>query len=86
MASFRNRIKVKQKMQRMLINAGTDGIMHTDLLSSCRTRVWTRDKLKEMLEDWKERGLVDSYMVKLPTSKKPVKIWRATYLIRSERL
>ena len=79
-------LRIKRKLQRVLINAGAEGITQTDLLNKTRTRIWSRDRIKEILKDWKARDLVQTFEIKVKTSKRPVKIWRATTLIRTERL
>lgn len=86
MTAVRSRIRLKKKMQRELVNAGVEGYPHQKLILKCRTKLWSVDDLKEILEDWRARGLVQKFTVKLATSKRPVTIWRATKAILVERL
>ena len=84
--SFTSRLRLKKKLQQVLILAGAEGITQTDLINKTRTKLYKRPDIEEILRDWKVRDLVQSFEIKVKTSKRPVKIWRATALIRTERL
>jgi len=79
-------MKLKEKMRLQLILKGAEGWQQTDFVRKVRTHVWTVAHVKEILEDWRMRGLVQKFVVKKETSKRPVTIWRATKLIQTERL
>lgn len=86
MGQILNNIRLKHKMRQILMAAGTEGIMHSPLIQKCRTKNFTAEVVREVLEDWRSRGLIDKYYVKTPTSKKPVIIWRANRNIVEGRL
>lgn len=86
MGMFHNINRLKEKMKLSLVGAGETGIPHSQLVQMCRTKVYTAERVRDILHDWEVRSLVQSFMVKQPHSKRPVKVWRATTLIITERL
>ena len=81
MPSSTNRSVLRQKIKRVLLSAGASGISQTKLIAKCRTHIWKREHIEEILGDWLIREYVQQFLIKTETSKKPVKIWRATKLI-----
>jgi hypothetical protein len=57
-----------------------------NIVSKSRTRVWKGDDIREVLEDWRIRRLVQKFVTKPVTSKRPVTIWRATNLLPTAKL
>lgn len=77
----------------MLINGGLTGIAQNEIVQSCKTynkksnpNGFTGDDIREILQDWKVRGLVQLFKVRAGYSKKPSNMWRATQDIRTARL
>lgn len=81
-----NKMRLKKKMKILLIAAELEGIGQKELTMKVRTKIWNVDHIKEILEDWKTRQLVQKFIVKKDHSKRPITIWRATELIKTERL
>ncbi len=69
-----------------MITKSLEGYPHAEFIQKCRTKLFKTDDIVEILTDWKIRGLVQKFEVKIATSKRPVSIWRATDKILSERL
>ena len=86
MNQIRDRSRLKNKIKNLLTEAESEGIIHTTLIDKVRTRAFPAEEIRTILQDWNTRQLVQCFEVKLATSKKPVKIWRATRLILTERL
>lgn len=77
---------MKRKLQRLLINAETAGIHHKVLMDKVRTPSVSIDDIKAVLEQWRTEGRVQKFLVKLPTSKRPITVWRATRLLETVRV
>ena len=86
MNQIRDRSRLKNKIKLLLVNAEQEGMMHTTLIDKCRTRDFPAEEIRNILQDWNTRQLVQCFEVKKDHSKKPVMIWRATRLILTERL
>lgn len=79
-------MRLKRKMRQELIAADLEGIGQKALVMKCRTKIWKTEDIKQILEDWKARHLVQKFMVKKAHSKRPITVWRATELIKDGRL
>jgi len=86
MSQVQNRMRLKRKIRQELISKGVEGYHQTLLVDKCRTKVFSGQVVKEILEDWRTRNLVQKFLIKVNTSKKPITVWRATTLIIDGRL
>lgn len=80
-------------MKRLLISAELNGIPQSKILLKCRTyhassnpNGFTCDDIREILNDWKLRGLVQRFEIREGYAKKPTRIWRATNDIKGAEL
>lgn len=71
------------KIREILLGRGTQGIGQNDLNQLVRTKIFTRDDMNTILEEWEGRGWVQKF-VSTGMSKHPKIIWRATTLLRDE--
>lgn len=76
-----------------MISGGLNGINQSMIIQKCRTyntksnpNGFTGDDIRDILKDWKQRGLVQCFVVTEGYSKKPTRVWRATEDIKSDRL
>lgn len=86
MTQIKSVIRLKAKMKNILAGAGTQGVYHTEFIADCRTHCFPAARVREILHEWQAKSMVQSFELKLPHSKKPVKVWRATRLILTEHL
>lgn len=93
MVQIKNRQRLKQKMKQLLIGGGLVGIAQTEIIQKCRTfnskanpNGFTGDDVRDILADWKSRGLVQRFDISQGYSKKPTRVWRATEDIKTGRL
>lgn len=86
MPAIADRQRFKQRLRNHLIGAGYKGYRHSDLIQKTRTRAFPAKTVRDVLEDWHSRGLIQRFEVREPTSKKPVTYWRATTAITNGRL
>ena len=78
---YTSRDRLRRKVRQILIEAGTAGIAQTKLVDKCRTKIWKRQDIMDILGSWLAASYVDKYRVKMKHSKRPVIIWRATHLL-----
>lgn len=81
---------MKRKLKRILVNQGLEGIPQTKLIRKLRTyNVNTNpngikgEDVREVLEDWRIKQLVQVFKKQEGLAKKPSLIWRATKLIET---
>jgi hypothetical protein len=86
MAHPLNRMRLKRKMRDQLIAGDLEGVPHSELVQKCRTQIFKTSDIRNILDEWKTRGLAESFLLSKPHSKRPIRYWRATSLILSERL
>jgi hypothetical protein len=93
MSLIKNKERLKQKMKYLLISAGLEGLSQTDIIAKCRTHHtkvnptgFTGQDIREVLSDWKLRGLAQRFDVRQGFAKKLTRIWRATNSIKVANL
>lgn len=93
MVQIKNRERLKQKMKQVLIGGGLEGVAQTKIIAKCRTyntkanpNGFKGEDIRNILSDWRIRGLAQRFDVQQGYSKKPTRIWRATEDIKLGRL
>lgn len=93
MVQIKNRERLKYKMRQILIGGGLEGISQTEIITKCRTyntkanpNGFKGEDIRNILSDWRIRGLAQRFDVRQGYSKKPTRIWRATADIKTARL
>lgn len=76
-------LRYAEAVRRALLAAGVDGISQYHLNQKVRTRHFNANHLDELLLDWKIKHWVDKFYDP-HNSKRPVTIWRATELLKTE--
>lgn len=80
---FPSHAKYVMNVRRTLLGAGERGIKFHDLNQLTRTKYLAQDDLRELLEEWKLREWVQSFLITGNRGRAPT-IWRATTKLRDE--
>lgn len=78
---YANHMQFMEKLRLKLLAAGLTGISQHDINQTTRTKIFNRDDILEVLEEWEHRGWTQRFKV-TGFSKHPKIMWRATTLLR----
>lgn len=80
---FPSHAKYLMRVRQTLLGRGERGIKFHDLNQLTRTKYLAQDDLRELLEEWKLREWVQSFLITGGRGRAPT-IWRATTKLRDE--
>lgn len=80
---FPSHAKYMMRVRQTLLGHGERGIAFHDLNQLTRTKYLANDDLRELLEEWKLREWVQSFLITGSRGRAPT-IWRATTKLRDE--
>lgn len=80
---YANHGNFTKKLRLILLGAGTTGVAQHILNQKTRTKIFQRDQMVEILDEWQIRGWVQKFVV-VGLSKHPKVVWRATTKLRDE--
>ena len=80
---FPSHAKYMMRVRQTLLGRGERGIAFHDLNQATRTKYLAQDDLRELLEEWKLREWVQSFLITGGRGRAPT-IWRATTKLRDE--
>jgi len=83
--SSKNFVDFKLRMREKLIASGLEGMSQSDIIAQCRTynrktnaEGFTGQDVRNVLYNWRIKGLVQQFKIRKGYAKKPTNIWRAT--------
>lgn len=80
---FPSHAKYMMRVRQVLLGRGERGIKFHDLNQLTRTKYLANDDLHELLDEWKLREWVQSFLITGSRGRAPT-IWRATTKLRDE--